>query len=147
MVAGGSGDVLFFDAAGTRLNVGLESRADTVVGRGLLELDFLGAGAGPFSLRIRPAYAELQTELGSIRMGPLWTLIGQHFPTSFNLDGIFLQGTLHNRLPQVATVDAPEDRVEGVSVPRSRNLTLDATASYLRSRAGRGRCHAAVARR
>lgn len=98
--AGGRGDVLFFDAAGTRLNVGLESHGDAVVGRGLLELDFLG-GEGAFSPRIRHAYAELQTALGSVRLGQSWTLIGQHFPTSFNLDGLFLQGNPHNRLPQV----------------------------------------------
>ncbi|MCP3141333.1 hypothetical protein [Pyxidicoccus xibeiensis] len=120
--SGGTEDVLFFDAAGTRLNVGLESHGDAVVGRGLLELDFLG-GEGPFSPRIRHAYAELETALGSIRLGQSWTLIGQHFPTSFNLDGLFLQGNPHNRLPQVTLSRkvGPLEASAGVFLNNARN--------------------------
>ena len=118
----GTQGVLFFDASGTRLNVGLESRGDALVGRGFLEADFLGAG-GPFSPRIRHAYAELETGLGNIRLGQAWTLIGQHFPTSFNLDGLFLQGNPHNRLPQVTVSRrvGPVDASAGVFLNDASN--------------------------
>ena len=109
-------DVFSMNARHTRIGVKMAgpSITDNIKTRGLIEVDF--AGGFPNSataarqpvLRLRHAWAEVYSELWSLRLGQDWALISGPFPNTANFVVGAGKGNLWMRYPQIKFTINPD---------------------------------------